>query len=479
MTLRASEESEATHGYEIVTPADEPDAATPEPDPTVDAAKRDRTVTTGIATAMASKGFGLAAPLIVTPVCFRYLGDERYGLWMAVTALTGMAWFADLGLGNGLLTRLSHLANDVPQQRREISSAYATLGVVAAVLLSGLVAANIFIPWDRAFSVADPGVAAETSVVVMLCFSSFLINIPLSLVQRVQYARGQLVQSNLWQSVGAFLSMAAVIGSVAAQWPPLLVIAGAVLAIPLSNLLNTLVYFGWQQPQTRPSLGQVRRSTAKSLLGLGLQFFVLTSMSSIALNLDSPLVAHVLGLAIAAHFAVVGKLFGVLSLFVGLVGMTLWSINGQALSQGDVAWVRRNTRKMVVLYGSIVGVAGLALVVFGHRIVELWIGTSDASVASFQVLSGLAVWSFLLAVTSPLMMVQNSVGLLRPQFIGWALFLIIATLLKFWGLQRFGLAGLPAAACISYLFAILPAAVIGYHKALNSCAVRQRRDTHG
>lgn len=431
---------------------------------------RDRIIAVGITTAMLSRAVGLAAPLVITPVCFRYLGDERYGLWMTITALTGMAWLADLGLGNGLLTRLSHLSGDAPRQRREISTAYAALGAVAGSLLLGLIVASPIISWDKVFAVADPQVASEASVIVIVCFISFLINMPLSLIQRIQYANGQVMQSNLWQSGGALLSVTGVLAAIKVGWQPVLVISCAVFAIPLGNLVNSVAYFRRQGRAVRPGLGQVDRETAASLLRLGLQFFALTAMSSIALNLDSPLVAHSLGLTAAAHYAVAGKAFGVLSLFVGIIGMTVWAANGSALSRGDVHWVRRSTRRMVALCALLVGAAGLLLVVYGHQLMRLWVGTVDTSVVSLQVLCGLACWSFLIAVTTPLIMVQNSVGVLRPQFYGWAAFLFVATILKLWAIQVFGLYGLPIAACVSYVLTVWPAVCIGYRKALWNAA---------
>ncbi|TQJ21573.1 O-antigen/teichoic acid export membrane protein [Micromonospora sp. A202] len=429
-------------------------------------AGRDRRLSVDIATSLVAKGVGLAAPLVITPACFRYLGDQRYGLWMAITALTGMAWFADLGLGNGLLTRLSLLADDPRQRAREISSAYATLGVVALALLAGLVLIEPVVPWSRMFGVTDPAIAAEASALALLCFGAFAINVPLSLIQRVQYARAQVIQSNAWQAAGALSSMVAVLAAIAAGSSPLTVIACAVLGVPLTNLINTVVYFWRQESTARPRPGLVHRATAVGLLRLGLQFFALSAMSSIALNVDSPLIAHVLGLSVAAYYAVVGKLFGVLSLFVALVGMTVWPANGAALARGDTAWVRRTTRRMVLLNGLIVGTAGLALVVLGHRLLDLWVGGVDTAVVPVAVLAGLALWSFLVAVASPLLLVQNSIGLLRPQFVGWAAFLLLATALKLAGLREFGLVGLPLAGCLAYLLTIWPAAIAGYRRAL-------------
>ncbi|MDG4765783.1 lipopolysaccharide biosynthesis protein [Solwaraspora sp. WMMD406] len=438
--------------------------------------QRERAITIGIATAMVAKGVGLAAPLVITPACFRYLGEQRYGLWMAVTALTGMAWFADLGLGNGLLTRLSHLGDDVRQQAREISSAFATVGAVAAALLGGLVLVDPSVPWDRLFGVTDPTVAAETSAVVLLCFGAFAVNIPFSLIHRIQYADGQVVQSSVWQSAGSLAAMVGVLVAIAAGWAPLGVIACAVLAVPVTNALNTVVYFGIQQPAKRPRPRLVHRATAAGLLRLGLQFFALTAMSSVALNMDSPLVANVLGLTVAAHYAVAVKLFGVLSVFVGLVGMTLWPVNGAALTRGEVTWVRRHTRRMVALYATIVGTVGVALVAWGHQLIDLWVGGVDPSTVSVAVLAGLAGWSVLVAVTSPLILVQNSIGLLRPQFLGWGSFLLLATALKIWGLHHVGLVAVPTAACVAYLLTMAPAAVVGYRRALRVSQPHHDRD---
>ncbi|MDG4809016.1 oligosaccharide flippase family protein [Micromonospora sp. WMMD1120] len=429
-------------------------------------AGRDRRLSVDIGTSLVAKGVGLAAPLVITPTCFRYLGDQRYGLWMTVTALTGMAWFADLGLGNGLLTRLSLLSDDPRQRAREISSAYATLGVVTLALLAGLALVEPLVPWARVFGVTDPAIAGEASTLALLCFGAFAVNIPLSLIQRIQYARAQVTQTNAWQAAGSLTSMVAVLGAIAAGSGPLTVIACAVLTIPATNLVNTLVYFWRQESTARPRPHLVHRATAVGLLRLGLQFFALSAMSSIALNMDNPLVAHVLGLTVAAYYAVVGKLFAVLSLFVGLVGMTIWPANGVALARGDTAWVRRITRRMMLLNGVIVGTAGLTIVVGGHRLLDLWVGGVDPAVVPVAVLGALALWAVLVATASPLLMVQNSIGLLRPQFVGWAAFLLLATGLKIAGLREFGLVGLPVAGCLAYLLTLWPAAVVGYRRAL-------------
>lgn len=428
--------------------------------------RRDRDVALGVSTAVVAKGIGLIAPLIITPACFRYLGDQRYGLWMAVTAVTAMAWFADLGLGNSLLTRLGQLADNPRQQAREVSSAYATVGTVAALLFGGVLIVHQEIPWDDLFGVTDPVIVAEAPILVLLCFAAFALNMPISLIQRVQYARGQVVRSNAWQSLGAFVSVVAVLAAISAEFPPLVVISLAVFSVPLTNLLNSLVYFVFQEPALRPRLACVDRVTLAGLLRLGLRFFALTILSIVAVNLDNPLIANLLGLSAAAHYALVGKLFGVVAMFFALVGTTIWPLNGAALTRGDVAWVRRTTGRMTVLYGVLVGLIGIGLIVFGQRIVQMWVATADIALIPVPVIAGWAAWTLVVALAYPMIMVQNSVGMLRPQLIGWSTFLPLAVGLKVWGLLEFGLAAVPLGGFLAYLVTMLPAIVIGYRRTL-------------
>lgn len=309
-------------------------AAPPEPPST--GRSRSRALAGGIVSALAGKMVGLAAPLLITPLAFRSLGAERYGLWMAVTSLTGMALFADFGLGNGLLTRLARLrgTGERPAAAREISSAYALLGALSVLLMVVLVATLRWVPWPALLNAVDPTVARDARPVVLLCFGAFLVNIPLALIQRVQYAHQQVAQSNLWQAGGSLVSVALVYAAVTTGAGHVLVVAAAVLAVPVVNLANSVCYFAWQDRELRPRARHVRAAVARSLLRLGARFFLLSVLCSVVLNLDGFLISRVLGLPAAATYAVVLRMFALLTLFVTLVNLPFWPANGEALARG-------------------------------------------------------------------------------------------------------------------------------------------------
>jgi hypothetical protein len=65
--------------------------------------ERLRRVTLTALTSAFAQGISIIAMLVSTPLVFKYLGSERYGLWLAISSLVVVIGFADLGMGNGLL----------------------------------------------------------------------------------------------------------------------------------------------------------------------------------------------------------------------------------------------------------------------------------------------------------------------------------------------------------------------------------------
>ncbi len=447
-----------------------PDAAVAEV--STAAQSRTRSLAIGVASSLAGKAVGLLAPLVITPLTFGYLGSETFGLWMAVTSLTSMVLFADLGLGNGLMTRLARLRaeGDRVGAVREISSAYAVLGAVAIVLVLLLFGSLKQVDWPALFRAVDPGVQADVRPVVLICFGAFLLNIPLSLVQRVQYAHQEVGWSNLWQAAGSLLSIGLVYLSIRTRQDPMLVIAAGTLAIPLVNLANTLHHFVWHAPGLKPRLSALDLARTRTLLRLGVAFFVISVLSSLSMNLDSFLVGRVLGLHEAAAYAVALKLFALLALFITLVNLPLWPANGEALAQGDLAWVRRNTGRMMRLSVTAVALPGVGLVVFGEDLLRVWIASPDLAPLPIDLFAALATGSVLLACAGPLFMAQNSIGVLRPQLIGWSAFLVVSVPAKVFLAQTVGLTGVALATACTYAVTVLPAAVLGYRRTLATVA---------
>jgi O-antigen/teichoic acid export membrane protein len=427
---------------------------------------RSRRLASGIATSLVSRGVAALAPLILVPITLTYLGPDLYGLWMTVASVTSMMLWADFGLGNGLLTRLApcYANRDWGTARRYVSTTYAVLLVTAAALIGLLFAISAAVPWASLFKVSDAGLAPAARQIALICLSAVLVNIPLSLIQRVQYACQQVAQSNLWQAGGGLLAVAFAAGAVYAHAAPTLVVAASVAGPLVVNAINSAVVYSRVQRRISPHPAYVDRRFARSLLQLGGQFFILSIVTSAALNVDNLIVARTLGLTAVTEYSVPVKLFTALGLVVTLVNLPLWPANGEALARGDIEWVRRTTRRMTLLSGGAVLVPSVVLILSGDAIITAWTGTDLA--APPLLLAGLAAWWFLLAVTSPSFMVQNAAGLVRPQLLGWTAFLLTSVPLKWIAAREIGVAGVPLVGAALYLAFVWSAARVGYRRTL-------------
>jgi O-antigen/teichoic acid export membrane protein len=425
-----------------------------------------RRLVSGIASAVLSRGIGVLVPLVLIPITLSYLGADLYGLWMAVLALTGMAAFADLGLGNGLMTKLApcYSNGDADRARRYISSAYVVLTGIALAMSSLLWLMSGTIPWSSIFNATGSVAPSDARAVALVCLTAFVVNVPLSLVARVQYAYQQVGKSNIWQAAGSASSLPLVLGAVHAGLSPVGVVTSAVIGPVLVNLVNTIWMYGRHMPEIAPRLGSVDRELARELLGLSGLFVLVTIVMTLADNADNLIVAHTLGLQSVTAYAVPAKLFTQLGMLVVLVNQPLWPAHGEALARGQVTWVRRTARRMTVISMLAVLLPAAVVVLFGDRFFATWLSVPLGG--NRWLLGGLALWWVMLATISPRFMVQNAAGVVRPQLVGYSLYLVLSVVAKWYGAKWFGIAVIPYIGVVTYVLAVVPAALYGYGRAL-------------
>jgi O-antigen/teichoic acid export membrane protein len=429
-------------------------------------AQRGRRLRTGIIASLFGRGAAALMPLILIPITLHYLGSEVFGLWMVATSLTSVALWADFGLGNGLMTRLTHCfaRGNWEAARRYVSTSYAVLALIAAMFCVILLLVSPVVSWPGLLGAKDYHLSQLAREISLVCIAAFLVNMPLALIQRIQYAYQRTGQSNLWQLAGSFLAIAGASLTVSLDASPVVVVAAVALGPLLGNVATSAWVFTHWGRDLRPRASSIDRSTVRSMIVIGFSFFLVTTLTSTALSLDNFLVAHVMGLTDVTAYSLPARVFGALGLLVTILNAPLWPANGEAIARGDFAWVRNMTARMTLTSCVGVLVPALLFVILGDRMLNLWLpGNFEASP---HLLLALAGWWVLLAAVSPRFMVQNSVAVVRPQLLGWSIFLVVSIPVKLWALSRFGLAGLPIAGSALYVLTVLPAAQVGYRRVI-------------
>lgn len=411
--------------------------------------------------ALAGRLLSTAITLLSVPLTIGYLGAERYGLWITASSAVAMLSFADLGIGNGLLTSIAEAdgRQDRQELRKLVSSSFTTLAVVAAVLACLLVVLVQSLDWGRLLNLSTPLARAEAPRTVMTLGLVTILSMPLNVVTQVQNGRQQSYAATLWSIGGTMLSLVSLLVATQLQ----VGLLGLVLAISASPVLsligNFLSFFCISEPDLRPRLSAASWRCAWSLLKVGVLFVVLQVAGSFLFLTDNLVVAKLHGASAVSNLAVPSRLFAVASLPVMLLTAPLWPAFGEAKARGDVAWIVRTLKRTTSACVAIAVVLAVFLLAIGRPIVQAW--SHGVVSPGFAVMLPLAIWSVLLAWGTAIAAFLNGNGTVLPQALTAAATALVAFPLKWVLVVRLGPQGAVWATIAGYLpLTFLPLALL-------------------
>ncbi|MGA3323487.1 MAG: oligosaccharide flippase family protein [Terriglobia bacterium] len=420
-----------------------------------------RAMLTTFASVMA-RGVTILTSLMTVRLTVRYLGTERYGLWMTVSSVVSMMWFADLGIGNGLLTRISeaHGKDDRESLHRYVSSAFFILGGVAAVLAGLFALVYPFIPWPRVFNVTSAIAVREAGPAVVVFFCSFALNMPLDVVQRVKTGHQEGFEGTLWGVAGNLLGFVFLLEAmhlkVGLPWLLLAIFGGPFLGV----LGNWAHEFGWKRPWLLPRWAYWDPAAARKIMGTGSMFLIMQVCGVFVVTVDNIIIAQVLGPGAVTQYSVPMRMFILLNTVANMFVIPLWPAYGEALARGDVPWVKRTVVRSVSFSLLTFGPVALFLAVFGKIIVRFWVGPQIQP--SYLLLSGAAVWIIVNVCGNALGTFLNGANLLKFQVLLYALSAIVMLPAKVICAKVFGLSGVVWVTALTTVLGTVAVAVYSY-----------------
>jgi O-antigen/teichoic acid export membrane protein len=364
------------------------------------------------AASFGARAISLLSILITVPLTFRYLGAERYGLWMVLVSFIGALGIADLGVGNGVANSIAEAyGKDDRRLMREYAASgfFLMLGLGALIAVAGTIAYP-YVPWTRLLNVKTAPLAQEGARAFLVLFIWFVLNIPLSVIQRIQFGLQRAYWSQIVSACGNILSLLGLILVIKLHGSLTWLVFASIFGVIAARLMN-----GWElfheAPWLLPSLSAYRSAAAGKILRMGLMFFVLQCATTLAFTSDNIVLTQVLGAAAVAIYAVPQKLFSFSSQLLNIGMQPIWPAYGEALARRDFAWVRKTFWNSLAMTLLITVPLCTVLAAAGPWILRVVVGKSlHVPTALFW---ALAVWGVVLAAWVPMGTLLNGVGSLK------------------------------------------------------------------
>jgi O-antigen/teichoic acid export membrane protein len=413
-----------------------------------------RAVLTGSATTLA-RVVQIGTSLVTVPLTLKYLGNERFGLWMTISSVLAMAAFADFGVGNGVLNTVAKAfgRDDIDGIRKAVSSGFTILNLIAASLLLLFFSIYRFVSWGDFFRVASPQARNEAGPALAVFAVCFALNISMDVVQRVQLGLQQGYRYGLWQLCGSAAGFIGVLTGIRLRVGlPVLVIAIAGAPV-FATALNAIQFFGFVRPDLRPSRGLIARDAISEIARLGGLFFVLQVVVAVSFSADNFIIARTLGAANVPEYSIPQRMFALLTMMSGMLVAPLWPAYGEAISRGDINWVRSTlVRSLLVVLVVTSTVSGI-LLIMSHKLIYWWVGSRIHP--PFFLLLGLAIWTVLNCCGDALGSFLNGASVIRLQVVVASIFGAGCLALKIYFIRRYGIESIPWATILAYGFLIV------------------------
>lgn len=415
--------------------------------------RRSRSVVRGTVSAVLARGLGSLTGIITVPLTVRYLGAERYGVWMTISSVLMFLSFTDFGLASSLTNALGKAfgEDDRDRARRYVSttlfflSAIAVLLVVAGIIFAGPVATFLF------QNVEPTLLHREIIPALIIALAIFALNFPLLVANRVLAAYQESALANIWIMIG---SIANLLGILAVVWfrggLPLLVLGSSGLGLVV-NAISGAWLFGWHKPWLRPAISGIDRQFVNDLFSTSWKFFIGSAAWIINLQTGNLIIAHYLGPAQVTPYSVTFRLFAYATLIQGLALPSLWPAITEAAARKDFDWIRgifqKNLKWSFLIAIGFVGI----LTIFGQTIIRVWAG--EVAVPPFSVILWMAIWNLMLAHLYVAGCLLNATGHITGISIYGTVTAILNIVLSIWLVRIYGITGVIAATVMAYLIA--------------------------
>ena len=312
---------------------------------------------------------------LLVPLVMNFVSPSQYGIWLTISSMVSWLLLLDVGLGTGMKNKLTEAlaVDDKTLAKQYVSTTYFTIGIIITVALVVFYVVAPFVNWSVVYN-QDESMRTLLMYTTMIVVSFFLIKLVLGLV-------GTVLTSYLKPAISQLLNTISNVIVIIIIWILSRFIEGnlVLLATILSAssavvfFIASIILYNGKYKEIAPSIRCYRKELVKSILGLGINFFVINISMIVLFQANNFIIIHKFSNEDVVVYNLAFKLFSIITILFSLISQPFWTAYTDAWAKKDIAWINRTLRKVFLLWLGIMGV-GLVLLVLSPFIYKIWIG---------------------------------------------------------------------------------------------------------
>lgn len=414
------------------------------------------------------KGCSILISFLLVPLTLSYLSVYEFGVWLTLSSIFTWINYFDIGLGNGLRNRLAEslAAGNTKLGQIYISTTFFILSVIITIVFLIFLAFQPCLNWAGILNV-DPTKIENLNRVIIFSFALFCINFLFKIIGIIYAAAQKPAINDLITLLGSLLSLIIIFILTKTTDGSLMNVAIAFSAAPVIILFIAYpITFNGYFSDFKPKLSAFKPVYAKSLMNLGVQFFILQISGLVIFGTSNIIISQILGPEQVAPYNIAFKYFSIATMVFNIIIAPMWSASTDAFVKGDLLWIKRSMKAMLKV--SVLSSFGVLVLILAANIAyRLWIG--DSVFIPFKLTFWMGLYTIVLLWSTCFSTFLFGIGKLRIQLINTviisALFIPLALSLS----KLLGITGIVIALFITNLSgAVLNP--IQYHKIISGKA---------
>jgi O-antigen/teichoic acid export membrane protein len=406
--------------------------------------KRNRRVVISASVGIFQRLVQVGSTLVVMPLLLRVLGPAEFGIWGAAASLAWLSGLVDIGTGTALVTLVARsiAIESAERARRHVSGALSIgSGLACLMLLAAFIASTI------------GGTNGKVGVYFIAAIG-LAVNVPLNTGNNVWMALQKGYVSGSWELVQTLLTTTGLIVAALLTRDVRVFVAVVYLGLVLANA-GSLVHLFWRHPELRPEGLSLSWREIREVASQGVLYFVLAFVGGLSFLLDNVLALSLLGAEASARMTIALRICITAVGALVVLSQPLWPAFADAAEKADRKWIRKALVRGSALLAGLTVAGSALLLVFGERLLRLWLRT-DLGIGA-GLLWAISAWVLAQALVRIPNLLLNGLAILRFQIAACSIGTAIAIGLKFALAPYFGVSGILWSTTLVAFLLVIPA----------------------